>query len=269
MMKPIPSLSEQLREARRNARLSQLELALRMQVSQRHISYVEGGRAKPSRELLVDWLQVLHVPMSLRNAVMQMAGYSPIYSETRLDAPSLMPAQAALTALLESHDPMPCFVLDSDWNLLQSNNAGKWLSAMLIPDLAAAMQSSGINMLDVLIHPEGFTKNLLNIEEVGPKFLDHLREEALLNPSLEAKVQKFSRLVDSRLFSKVDNPRLLHRELSPLLISRFKTDHGELAFFSMFTTFGRPQDVTLASLRVEHLFAADERTKRVLIEQVS
>jgi transcriptional regulator with XRE-family HTH domain len=268
MMKLIYSLSEQLREARRNARLSQLELALRMQVSQRHISYVEGGRAKPSRELLVEWLQVLHVPMSLRNAIMQTAGYSPVYSETRLDSPSLMPAQAALTALLESHDPMPCFVLDSDWNLLQSNNAGKWLSATLIPDLAAAMQSSGINMLDVLIHPEGFTKNLLNIEEVGPKFLDHLREEALLNPSLEAKVQRFARLVESRVLRKLGNP-YSNRELSPLLISRFKTDYGELAFFSMFTTFGRPQDVTLASLRVEHLFAADERTKQVLIEQVS
>jgi transcriptional regulator with XRE-family HTH domain len=262
------SLSAQLREARRVARLSQLELALRMQVSQRHVSYVEGARAKPSRELLAQWLQVLQVPMSLRNAIMQTAGYSPIYSETRLDAPSLMPAQAALTALLESHDPMPCFVLDSDWNLLQSNNAGKWLSAMLIPDLAAAMQSSGINMLDVLIHPEGFTKHLLNIEEVGPKFLDHLREEALLNPSLGAKVQKFARLVESRVLRKPGNPSS-NRELSPLLISRFKTDHGELAFFSMFTTFGRPQDVTLASLRVEHLFAADERTKRVLTEQVS
>jgi transcriptional regulator with XRE-family HTH domain len=267
-MKSTNSLSEQLREARRIARLSQLELALRMQVSQRHVSYVEGGRAKPSRELLVQWLQVLQVPMSLRNAIMQTAGYSPIYSETRLDAPSLVPAQAALTVLLESHDPMPCFVLDSDWNLLQSNNAGKWLAAMLIPDLAAAMQSSGINMLDVLIHPEGFTKHLLNIEEVGPKFLDHLREEALLNPSLAEKVQKFARLVESRVLRKPGKPSS-NRELSPLLISRFKTDHGELAFFSMFTTFGRPQDVTLASLRVEHLFAADERTKRVLREQVS
>jgi transcriptional regulator with XRE-family HTH domain len=266
MKHPI-SLAEQLRDARRNARLSQLELALRMQVSQRHVSYVEGGRAKPSRELLILWLQVLHVPMSRRNAIMQTAGYSPVYSETRLDAPSLMPAQAALTALLESHDPMPCFVLDSDWNLLQSNNAGKWLSAVLMPDLALAMQSSMINMLDVLIHPEGFCKNLLNIEEVGPKFLDHMREEALLNPSLDAKVLKFARLVDSRVFRKASNFHS-NTELSPLLISRFKTDYGELAFFSMFTTFGRPQDVTLASLRVEHLFAADERTKRVLLEQV-
>jgi transcriptional regulator with XRE-family HTH domain len=266
-MQSINSLPAQLREARRIARLSQLELALRMQVSQRHVSYVEGARAKPSRELLVQWLQVLHVPMSLRNAIMQTAGYSPMYSETRLDAPSLMPAQAALTALLESHDPMPCFVLDSDWNLLQSNNASKWLSTILIPDLALAMQSSKINMLDVLIHPEGFTKNLLNIEEVGPKFLDHLREEALLNPSLDPKVKKFARLVESRVVRKVGHS-LLCKELSPLLISRFATAHGELAFFSMFTTFGRPQDVTLASLRVEHLFAADEQTKRVLAEQV-
>jgi transcriptional regulator with XRE-family HTH domain len=260
-------LPEHLRGARQAARLSQMELALRLQVSQRHISYVEGGRANPSRELLAHWLQVLKVPMPLRNLLMQSAGYSAIYSEVSLDSPNLLLAQTALSALLQSHDPMPCFVLDSNWNLLQSNQAGKWLSATLIPELAAAKQGLGINMLDVLIHPDGYTKKLLNIDEVGPKFLDHLTEEALLNPALVAQVEKFRILVEKQVPRKA----MVNRhpiDLLPLLISKFATDFGALSFFSMFTTFGRPQDITLASLRVEHLFAADEHTKKILTEQV-
>jgi transcriptional regulator with XRE-family HTH domain len=253
-MKNAISFPEHLRGARQAARLSQLELALRLQVSQRHISYVEGGRANPSRELLVLWLQVLKVPMPLRNLFMKSAGYSAVYSEVSLD-------------LLQSHDPMPCFVLDSNWNLLQSNQAGKWLSATLIPEFAATKQGIGINMLDVLIHPDGYTKKLLNIDEIGPIFLDHLTEEALLNPALVAQVEKFRVLVEKLVPRKtVMNKHAV--DLSPILISKFGTDFGTLSFFSMFTTFGRPQDITLASLRVEHLFAADEHTKKTLTEQV-
>jgi transcriptional regulator with XRE-family HTH domain len=266
-MKNGISLPDHLRGARKAARLSQLELALRLQVSQRHVSYVEGGRANPSRELLVLWLQALKVPMALRNLMMQTAGYSAVYSEISLDSPNLLLAQTALAALLQSHDPMPCFVLDSNWNLLQSNKAGKWLSATLIPELAAAKQGVGINMLDVLIDPDGYTKKLLNIEEIGPKFLDHLHEEALLNPALVAQVEKFRMLVE-KLTSKKTAMKKSVVDLSPLLISKFATDFGTLSFFSMFTTFGRPQDITLASLRVEHLFAADEHTKNILAEQV-
>jgi transcriptional regulator with XRE-family HTH domain len=266
-MKNAISFQEHLRGARQAARLSQLELALRLQVSQRHISYVEGGRANPSRELLVLWLQVLKVPMPLRNLFMKSAGYSAVYSEVSLDSPNLLLAQTALAALLQSHDPMPCFVLDSNWDLLQSNQAGRWLSATLIPELATTKQGIGINMLDVLIHPDGYTKKLLNIDEIGPKFLDHLTEEALLNPALVAQVEKFRVLVEKLVPRKtVMNKHAV--DLSPILISKFGTDFGTLSFFSMFTTFGRPQDITLASLRVEHLFAADEHTKKTLTEQV-
>jgi transcriptional regulator with XRE-family HTH domain len=266
-MDTSPSLPDLLRHARLAARLSQLELALRLEVSQRHISYVEGGRANPSRELLIRWLHALRVSMTIGNAVMQSAGYAPIYSETRLDAPSLAPAQMAITALLLAHDPMPCFVLDADWNLLQSNQAGKWLSATLIPQLSPPRQNLEINMLDVLVHPEGFTKNLLNIEEIGPKFLAHMREEALVNPKLSLRVEQFADLVHKRVTEKA-LPHQHSTELSPLLVSRFKSSFGELAFFSMFTTFGRPQDINLASLRVEHLFAADDQTRHILEAQI-
>jgi DNA-binding XRE family transcriptional regulator len=252
---PPQSDSDLLRHARLAARLSRLELALRLEVSQRHICYVEGGRANPSRELLIRRLHALRISRTMCNAVMRSACCAPIYSETRLDASCLAPARMAIAALVRAHDPMPCFVLDADWNLLHPNQAGEWLSATLIPQLLPPRQTLEIDMLDVLFHPEGFTKNLLNIEEIGPKFLAHMREEALVNPKLSLRVEQFADLVRKCVTEKT-LPHQHSTELSPLLVYRFKSSFGEPAFFRMSTTFGRLQDINLASLRVEQWVAS-------------
>jgi hypothetical protein len=124
-----------------------------------------------------------------------------------------------------------------------------------------------LNMLDMLIHPEGFTKLLVNLDEAGPVFLSELRDEVSVQPQLAPKVEAFALLMRDRLGN-----RALHvpwpRVAAPMLTLRFATPHGELAFFRMYSTFGSPQDITLSSLRVEHMFAADEATKNVLRRQV-
>jgi transcriptional regulator with XRE-family HTH domain len=271
-----------LRKARLAQRLSQLELSLRLEVSQRHISYVESARAKPSRELLIAWLEVLALPFVERNVAMLRAGFAPIFSETRLDDPALAQANETLVYLLSTHDPMPCYVLDADWNLLQSNQGGKWLASVLMPWLADRPEGTPVNMLDVLGHPEGFTKHLVNLDEVGPKFLAHMKSGAAVREALKPKVAKFAALLEQRLGRStahtsahttahtIANAPAHATSIgsTPLLTSRFSSPFGELAFFSMFTTFGRPQDITLASLVIEHLFAADEATRRVLSAQV-
>jgi transcriptional regulator with XRE-family HTH domain len=261
------SLSMTLRRARQTQRLSQLELSLRLEVSQRHISYVESARAKPSRELLTAWLHELALPLAQRNAAMLLAGFAPIYSETRLDDPALAQATQTLSYLLRTHDPMPCYVLDSHWNLLQLNQGGKWLASALMPWVSELPEGTPINMLDILSHPEGFTKHLNNLDEIGPKFLAHMKDEAALHAELRPKVDKFAALLEERLGSRSILP-INPKVTTPILTSRFDTPFGELAFFSMFTTFGRPQDITLASLVIEHLFAADESTGRILSSQV-
>ena len=256
------TLTTTLQHARKARRYSQLELSLRLQISQRHISFVESGRAKPSRELLMAWLQELDAPLVVRNAAMLQAGYAPAYSAAPLNDPSLVQAHEALVQLLNAHDPMPALVLDAQWNLLQMNRGAQWLTATLMPWAANLPPDVPVNMLDVLTHPEGLTKHMTNLAEVGPALLAHLRDEAGMQPGIAARVEGFAELLRSRLGNQP-----LHgstRLSAPVLTTRFSTLHGELAFFSMFTTFGTPQDITLASLRVEHMFAADDATKQVL-----
>jgi transcriptional regulator with XRE-family HTH domain len=273
-----------LQQARKAKRLSQLELSMRVGVSQRHVSFVESGRAQPSRDLLIAWLQELDAPLVVRNAAMLQAGYAPVYSAAPLGDPRLAQANEALVQLMKAHDPQPAFVIDAQWNVVHLNRGGLWLALTLMPwaqallvghtpesasdsTFGGAPASAPINLLDMLSHPEGFTKHMTNLAEVGPALLAHLRDDASVQPALTPKVEAFAALLRGRLGSAS-----LHTgwpsQAAPVLTSRFATVHGELAFFSMFTTFGTPQDITLASLRVEHMFAADEATRKVLQAQV-
>lgn len=261
----LSSMRDTLRQVRKNCRLSQLDLSLRLGVSQRHISFVESGRANPSRELLIAWLQELNAPLMLRNQVLLQAGYAPIYQATHLNDPALGQVNDALQQLIDAHDPQPAIIIDAQWNLLRLNRGGSWLAAALMP---TELMESGepANLLDMLVHPEGLTKPITNLQEVGPAFLIRLRHEAAAQPSLTPKVEAFAALLETRL-----GRRYVHQPpapSAPVLTTRYATRYGPLAFFSMFTTFGTPQDITLASLRVEHMFAADGATDILLKEQV-
>ena len=263
-MPPDSALSTTLRRLRKASRLSQLELSLCLGVSQRHVSFVESGRAKPSRELLMAWLQELQAPMVLRNEAMLQAGYAPDYGGELLDDPALAQINQALHQLLTTHDPMPALVIDGEWNLVQLNRGGMWLAGVLMPgaviDFAAA---EPINLLDLLVHPEGFAKPIINLQEVGPALLARLRGEAAVQPGLVPRVEAFEQFLGDRL-----GPQSLNFDpapaTAPVLTTRYATEYGELAFFSMFTTFGTLPEISLASLRVEHMFAADETTHQTL-----
>jgi transcriptional regulator with XRE-family HTH domain len=263
-----PDLSQTLQHARRARRLSQLELSLRVGVSQRHVSFVESGRAKPSRELLLVWLSELEVPLAQRNAALLQAGFAPVYGEgelAQLQSTEHEPVLQAVSHLLTAHDPMPAFVLDADWNLLQANRGARWLMSVLMPGISHANER--LNLLDALIHPQGVTHKLINAHEVAPAMLAIVRADAQQHPALQPRAEALASVLKERFGSLA--ARTFVGPLPPVLTSRFATDHGELAFFSMFTTFGSPQHITLASLRIEHMFAADERTRVVLQREVS
>ncbi|MBM3761806.1 MAG: helix-turn-helix transcriptional regulator [Acidobacteria bacterium] len=248
-------LTETLQQARKARRLSQLELSMRIGVSQRHVSFVESGRSKPSRELLLGWLETLDLPLATQNAAMLEAGYAPSYTAAPLEDPALVVAHQAILRLLEAHDPMPALVLDAQWNLVRVNRGGMWLAGTLVPWAQGPM-----NLLDLMAHPEGFLKTVTNLGEVAPSILVHPREEAVVKPELLPRVEAVANLIEGRLGSV----RHSGRKMSPVMTTRFATVHGELSFFSMFTTFGTPQDITLESLRVEHMFAADAETRKTL-----
>ncbi len=270
---PSPSpLTHLLREARSTQRLSQLELALRINVSQRHISYVESGRAMPSRALLMTWLRELQLPLGLRNMALMQAGFAPAYGNAPLTDASVAVVHQALAELAQSHDPMPCYVLDANWNIVITNQGGAWLAATLMPQLAERGEGQPMNMLDLLADPAGLTQHVTNLAEVGPQLLSQLRQE-LASPNAQAsqlasKLAAIEALIHQRLGSdksSVGAPS----QAAPVLITRLATAHGALAFFSMFSTFGTPQNISVASLRIEHMFAADEATRAVLHAQVN
>ncbi len=264
---PTSTLQTALQQVRKARRWSQLELSIRLGVSQRHVSFVESGRAKPSRELLMAWLHELDAPLVVRNHALLQAGYAPAYGTAPLGDPMLAQADQALEHLLRTHDPMPALVIDALWNVVRLNRGGTWLAAVLMPSAMALTDTAPLNLLDMLAHPEGVTRLIVNLKDVGPAMLAHLRHEAFVQPALTPKVEAFAALLRTRL-----GAQSLHatwsRPTAPVLTTRYATPHGELAFFSMFTTFGTPQDITLASLRVEHVCAADEATRAVLAAHV-
>lgn len=263
----IQTLPFTLQQARKASRLSQLELSMRMGVSQRHVSFVESGRARPSRELILAWLREARAPLVVRNQALAQAGFAPVYSATSLDDPSLSQANAALLHLLAAHDPMPAMVIGAQWDLLHINRGAQWLAATLMPWASDVVGHQQLNMLDMLIHPEGFTRQLINLEEAGPVFLAELRDELAVNPQLAPQVEAFSALLRDRTGQVSSRPKP-PAVSAPLLTLRFATPFGELRFFRMFSTFGSPQNISLSSLRVEHMFAADEATKEILRQQV-
>lgn len=232
---PAPGVADRqglcatLKAVRQGRRISQLDLALRVGVSQRHLSCVETGRARPSQALLMSWLQALDAPLAVRNAAL---------------------------------------LLDAHWNVLQQNQGAKRLWSWLLPGMVLADEQSTVNLLDALVHPQGFGARILNLGEVGPALWGQLRNEACALPELTPRVQAFESFLRERM-----DPRQARSldalesrpQPTPTLTARFATPVGELAFFSMFTTFGSPQDITLASLRVEHMFAADETTRQVML----
>jgi len=272
---PAPGLLDRhglcatLKAVRHGRRISQLDLALRVGVSQRHLSCVETGRARPSQALLMSWLEALDAPLAVRNAALLQAGYAPAYRAARLADPELHQVRGALQHLLQAHDPLPALLLDAHWNVLQQNQGARRLWAWLSPGMAAAPQESPINLLDALVHPQGFGARILNLGEVGPALWRQLRNEACALPELTPRVQALEAFLRQRLGARqartLDAPESRPRP-THTLTTRFATPVGELAFFSMFTTFGSPQDITLASLRVEHMFAADEATRQLMRE---
>lgn len=264
---PAESLQATLQTARKSKRLSQLELALRMGVSQRHVSFVESGRAQPSRELLLNWLHELQAPLALRNVALKQAGFAPVYRGSELADAVLAPVRDALAQLLQAHDPLPAMVMDAAWNVLQMNCGAQWLATTLMPWVADLPPGTPINMIDAMLHPEGMTKHITNLEEVAPALLAHMRDDASVVPDILPRVEQLAQQMQQRLGKRV--LAVWPRQMAPVLTTRFATRHGELAFFSMFSTFGTPQDITLASLRVEHVFPADAATRAVLSAQLS
>jgi transcriptional regulator with XRE-family HTH domain len=248
---PIPA-GTQLRQLREQAGLSQLDCALITGISQRHLSCIETGRAKASPSTLHNLLTALDVPLERCNDIFLASGYAPRYETTPLTSSSMEVVRDAIDHLLHANNPAPAIVLGAQWDILAAN-----VSAGVLFDLVglASDAADGLNLLVTLLQPGGLGDHLSNAEEIRLVAWQRASREALSNPAL-AEILKS--LPAPHSLAELTN------ELPPLLLTRIESPYGELKFMSTFTTFGMPLDITMSSLRIEHLIPADAKTWEIM-----
>jgi transcriptional regulator with XRE-family HTH domain len=245
-----------LRAWRRRRRVSQLELALRAGTTQRHVSFIEGGRSVPGRAMVVRLAESLEVPLRERNALLLAAGYAPAYAETRFDDPRLDPLRTALARVLDGHLPSPAVIVDRHSDLVAANDAF-WA---LTDGVAAHLREPPVNVARLLLHPHGMAPRIVNLDHWAWHVIDALRQEAMRNPTdrLQALVTELEDLVPER-------PRHLGPDhLGFAVPLRRAAPRGELQLLTTLTHFGTAVDVTVAELRLEAFLPADQATASIL-----
>jgi transcriptional regulator with XRE-family HTH domain len=250
-----------LRAWRRRRGASQLALALQSGVSQRHVSFLESGRARPSREMVVQLSSALDVPLRQRNAMLLAAGFAPVYRESNLAAPELTPVRQAIERMLKQQEPYPAIVIDRLWNLLQANEAANALTIFLFEGPPPAPPpGKAPNLLRWLLDPKALRSKIANWEEVARYLVSTTYAEILADggePKALAFIQEIMAYPDVP-----DSFRKLRFEdrPSPVLTVDYLVGGKSLSVFTTIATLGTPQDVTLQEVRIESFFPADERS---------
>jgi transcriptional regulator with XRE-family HTH domain len=249
-----------LREWRRRRRLSQLDLALEAGLSARHLSFIETGRARPSREMVLHLAERLDVPLRDRNQLLLAAGFAPAYGERGLDAPELEPVRAALGLVLEGHEPYPAVVVDRGWDVVAANRGIELFTA----GAAAELLEPPVNVLRLALHPDGAAARILNLDEFRAHLLDRLRRHVAL--TADERLVALHEEVSGYPAAEGDQGAAGGDIVVPLRL-RAPDGGGELRLFSTIATFGTALDVTVAELAIEAFFPADAHTAAALRER--
>jgi transcriptional regulator with XRE-family HTH domain len=260
------TFGERLKEWRAARRRSQLDLALEAEVSARHLSFLETGRAHPSREMVLLLASVLEVPLRERNALLQAAGFAPAYRETGLDAPAMAAMVDALRLLLRQHEPFAALALDRHWNLVMANAAYLRTLALLLGEAAPrglpayeVLAEPRLNVLRALFDPAGLRPHIANWDDVARDLVARVRREAANEGDPESTRLLADLLAKAPRSESGAGPA---STVQPLVVPiEIRAGGGVLRFFTTITTVGAPQDVTLAELRIEAFHAADIATE--------
>ncbi|WP_245870189.1 helix-turn-helix domain-containing protein [Teichococcus rhizosphaerae] len=251
-----PTAGALLRHWRQRRRLSQMALALEAEVSQRHLSCLEAGRAMPSRAMVLHLAERLGVPLRERNALLVAAGFAPAYGERPLQAPALAAARQAMERILHGHMPHPALAVDRHWNLLSANAA----IGVLIGEVAEALMRPPVNVLRLSLHPGGLAGRILNFPEWRAHLLARLGHEvrASSDPALLGLLEELKALP---LPPQARGVRAAPAEESGIAVPlRLASEAGPLGFISTTTVFGTAVDVTLSEVTIEAFFPADDAT---------
>ena len=256
---PVGPLLRQWRERRR---MSQLALAIEAEISSRHLSFLETGRSRPSRAMVLLLAEVLDVPPRARNDLLAAAGYAPIYRESDLESPEMAQFHRALDFLLRQQEPYPAIVLDRYWNVLLANaGTDRFMGLFLDPEAGAELGPP--NAMRLICHPRALRPCIINWEATAAALIQWLHRDLLR--SADPGIQ----LLLDELLAYPDVPRNwraldLDAPTAPFLTIEMQKGNTHLKFFTTLTTLGTPYDITLHELRIESFFPADDATDTAL-----
>lgn len=251
--RPIGDL---LRDWRQRRRLSQLDLALEAGVSSRHVSFVETGRAQPSRHMVLHLADRLDIPLRERNTLLVAAGFAPVYPERALDDPALQAARRAVDLVLAAHEPFPALAIDRHWRMIAANRA----VAPLLTGIGSDLLAPPVNVLRLSLHPEGLAPRVANL----PEWRLHLL--ARLSQQVEVSADAVLAALHDELvaYPGGEDAAATPDGAAIAVPLRLRTPAGELSFLSTTMVFGTAVDITLVELAIEAFFPADATTDQAL-----
>jgi transcriptional regulator with XRE-family HTH domain len=250
------AFGEHLRDWRQRRRLSQLELATELQMSSRHLSFVETGRSQPSRAMVLKLAESLEVPLRERNQLLVAAGFAPLYASRPLSDPALGAARKAVDLVLNGHEPYPALLVDRHWTLISANAAAMQFFTKVDPALLVAP----INVMRVSLHPGGLAPRIVNLAQWRTHVLARLARDI----EVTADATLAGLLTEIRGYPGGEE-REPHPEFAGVVVPlRYQSEAGVLSMFSTTTVFGTAVEVTLSELMLEAFYPADEFTYQVL-----
>jgi transcriptional regulator with XRE-family HTH domain len=249
-----------LRWWRRRRGWSQLDLAQRADISQRHLSFLELGRASPSRDMVVRLAAALDVPLRQQNALLVAAGFAPIWQEAKFSAPELAQVRTALDYIMGQQEPFPAVAVDRHWNLLAANTGMKRLVAFLVGPLPP---DAKVNLADALVGPDVLRPFLVNWEDVVRYFIRSVEADAAADGNPETG-KLLERLLAYKDVGSLMTKFAVDSDAGAVLPMHFRKDGISLQLFTTIATLGTPQDVTAQELRIECFFPMNEETARTL-----
>jgi len=259
-----PEVGSLLRQWRERRRVTQLELALNAGISARHLSFVETGRSKPGREMLLRALAQLDVPFRERNRILLAAGHAPAYPQHSLEDPDLGPVRDALDVILSGHEPYPAVAVDRLWNMVAANSAMLALTATV--EIDPELLEPPVNVMRVGLHPRGLGPLFVNLGDWHAHWVRRLERQHAMTGD-----EQLAKLIDEVTGYPVPEPEhdtvtdiAAGEMLGPVRVQA--PGGGELSFFGMFAGFDTPFEVTTSELAIELLFPADRATAERLHE---
>jgi transcriptional regulator with XRE-family HTH domain len=255
-----------LRRWRAARRMSQLDLSLQARISSRHVSFLETGRASPSREMVLGLCGALNVPLRERNGLLLAAGFAPAYGETDLAAPAGEQARWALQLTLRHHEPFAAVAFDRRWNVLMANGPWLRLASLADPALADARANEVLahprpNLLVLLFDRAGLRACIENFEEIAGKLLARVDRELAAEPDDRDVRRQFLARPDLTALRQRAEPGAHHALIVPV---RLRIGDLSANLFSTIATLGTAQDVTLEELRIEAFYPADRQTEAIV-----